>query len=211
MKKAINIWHYISVYLAGLAALIALFAPVDPVQKCLLASITILFLHFFEEFGYPGGFPLMGMKVMMNSDEMDSTKWNVNNLSSMFGNWGFLVLLYVLPLILPNVRFLTLSAMMFLFAEVFMHLILFPVKLKTFYNAGQITGVLGLGFIGCYYFTTVFNAATFVWYDYVLAVVWFVAVFMFCVRSKLYWSLGKKEGYALTDVTAFGADFNSKK
>ena len=52
MKKAINIWHYISVYLAGLAALIALFAPVDPVQKCLLASITILFLHFFEEFGY---------------------------------------------------------------------------------------------------------------------------------------------------------------
>ena len=207
MKKAVNIWHYISVYLAGLTALIALFAPVNPVQKCLLASITILFLHFFEEFGYPGGFPLMGMKVMMNSDEMDSTKWDANNLSSMFGNWGFLVLLYVLPLFLPNVRFLTLSAMMFLFAEVFMHLLLFPVKLKTFYNAGQITAVLGLGFIGCYYFTTVFNPTMFVWYDYVLAVVWFVAVFMFCFRSKLYWNLGKKEGYALTDVTAYGAGF----
>lgn len=207
MKKAINIWHYISVYLAGLTALIALFAPVDPVQKCLLASITVLFLHFFEEFGYPGGFPLMGMKVMMNSDEMDSTKWDCNNLSSMFGNWGFLLLIYVLPLILPNVRFLTLSAMLFLFAEVFMHLILFPVKLKTFYNAGQITAVLGLGFIGCYYFSTVFDASMFVWYDYVLAVVWFVAVFMFCFRSRLYWNLGKKDGYALTDVTAYGAGF----
>ena len=204
MKKMINIWHYVSVYLAGLTALIALFAPVNTVQKCLLASITILFLHFFEEFGYPGGFPLMGMKVMMNSDEMDYTKWDVNNLSSMFGNWGFLILLYVLPLILPNVRFLTLSAMMFLFAEVFMHLILFPVKLKTFYNAGQITAVLGLGFIGCYYFTIVFNPQMFAWYDYIIAVVWFVVVFMFCFRSKLYWDLGKKDGYALTDVTAYG-------
>ena len=211
MKKLVNIWHYVSVYLAGFSALIALFAPIDPVQKCLLASITILFLHFFEEFGYPGGFPLMGMKVMMNSDEMDSTKWDVNNLSSMFGNWGFLFLLYILPLIFPNVRFLTLSAMMFLFAEVLMHLVLFPVALKTFYNAGQITAVLGLGFIGCYYFTTEFNPAMFVWYDYVLAVVWFVAVFMFCFRSKLYWDLGKKDGYALTDVTAYGAGFINKK
>ena len=72
MRKAINIWHYISVYLAGFTALAAIFFPVNTVQKCLLASIIILFLHFFEEFGYPGGFPLMGMKVMMNSDEMDS-------------------------------------------------------------------------------------------------------------------------------------------
>lgn len=207
MKKLINIWHYISVYLAGLTALIALFMPVTEVQKCLLASIAILFLHFFEEFGYPGGFPLMGMKVMMGSDEMDYRKWDCNNLNSMFGNWGFLVLLYILPLFLPDARFLTLSAMMFLFAEVFMHLILFPVALKTFYNAGIITAVCGLGFIGCYYFTRVFDASMYVWYDYVLAVVWFVAVFMFCFRSKLYWNLGKKPGYDLTEITAYGAGF----
>lgn len=210
MKKVVNIWHYISVYLAGACALLAIFAPLAPVQKCLLASITILFLHFFEEFGYPGGFPLVGMKVLMNSAEMDSTKWNCNNLSSMFGNWGFLVLLYVLPLILPSVRFLTLSAMLFLFAEVLMHLILFPLKLKEFYNPGQITGVLGLGSIGVYYFGTIFNSQMFLWYDYVMAIAWFIAVFLFCFRSKLYWDLGKKEGYALTELTAYGAGFTSK-
>ncbi len=164
MKKLINIWHYVSVYLAGLTALIAIFAPVSPVQKCLLAAIVVLFLHFFEEFGYPGGFPLIGMRVMMRSDEMDTKKWNVNNLSSMFGNWGFLLLIYILPLILPGVRFLTLSAMMFLFAEVLMHFVIFPVRLKTFYNAGLITA-LGLGAIGIYYFTTVFDSTMFVWWD----------------------------------------------
>ena len=33
--------------------------------------------------------------------------------------------------------------MLFLFAEVFIHLLLFPLRLKKFYNPGQITGVLG--------------------------------------------------------------------
>lgn len=211
MKKAVNVWHYISVYFAGLSALVAILVPVDSVQKCLLASITILFLHFFEEFGYPGGFPLMGMKVMMGSTEMDSTKWNCNNLNSMFGNWGFLVLLYILPLFLPSVRFLTLSAMLFLFAEVLMHLIIFPLKIKELYNPGQVTAVFGLGSIGVYYFGTVFDSQMLVWYDYVLAVGWFVAVFLFCFRSKLYWNLGKKEGYALTELTAYGVGFNEKK
>ena len=211
MKKIINHWYDVSVYLAGMTALIVVFLPFDTTQKNLLASIVIMFLHFFEEFGFPGGFPLMGMKALMNSDETDSTKWDCNNLSSMFGNWGFLLLLYVLPLLLPNVRFLTLSAMLFLFMEVLMHLVFFPIRLKTFYNAGQITAVLGLGVIGCLYFLTAFDAQLFVWYDYILAVVWFIVVFLFSFRSKLYWNLGKKEGYALTEQTAYGTKgFNRK-
>ena len=43
-----------------------------------------------------------------------------------------------------------------------------------------------------------------VWYDYVLAVLWFIMVFWFCFRSPLYWGLGKKDGYELPDQTAFG-------
>ena len=190
MKKFINVWHYVSVYLAGLTALIAIFFPVTEIQKCFLAAITILFLHFFEEFGFPGGFPYMGMKVLMKSEETDSTKWSCNNLSSMFGNWGFLFLLYIIPLIFP-INFLILSGMLFLFAEVFMHLILFNVAMKTFYNPGMITGIFGCGAIGIYYFTQVFDKNIFVTTDYIFAVIYFVAVFVFSFRSKLYWDLGK--------------------
>lgn len=176
----------------------------DITSRLLWASISILFLHFYEEFGAPGGFPYMGMKVLMGSSETDKTKWSCNNLSSMFGNWGFLFLLYVVPLLLPDVRFLTLSAMLFLFAEVIMHLLLFPVRMKEFYNPGQITGVLGLGIIGIYYFTIVFEPQMYLWYDYVLAIAWFVGVFWFSFRSPLYWGLGTKPGYGLTDRSAFG-------
>ena len=204
MKKMINQWHFVSVYLAGAAALVAILVPMDITSRLLWASISILFLHFYEEFGAPGGFPYMGMKVLMGSSETDKTKWSCNNLSSMFGNWGFLFLLYVVPLLLPDVRFLTLSAMLFLFAEVIMHLLLFPVRMKEFYNPGQITGVLGLGIIGIYYFTIVFEPQMYLWYDYVLAIAWFVGVFWFSFRSPLYWGLGTKPGYGLTDRSAFG-------
>lgn len=201
MRKLINNWHYISVYFAGVSALVAILGTDNITQKLLLAAITMMFLHFFEEFGFPGGFPLMGMKVLMGSNEMDSSKWDCNNLSSMFGNWGFLFLLYFMALILPDVRFLTLSAMMFLFAEVLMHLLLFNLKLRSFYNPGFMTAIFGMGPIGVYYFTNVFDSSLYLWYDYVLAVGWFVAVFLFCFRSKIYWGLGRKEGYALTDQT----------
>lgn len=207
MKKIINNWHYVSVFLAGLTALLAVFLPVNDTQKCILAADTILLLHFFEEFGFPGGFPLMGIRILMGSDEMDKTKWSCNNLSSMFGNWGFLCLVYILPLFLPGVRFMTMAAMLFLFAEVFMHLILFNVRLRTKYNAGMITGVFGAGAIGIYYFMHVFDSSAFFWYDYLLAVIWFAASFAFFFRSKLYWDLGKKEGYTLTDQSAYGAGY----
>ena len=49
-----------------------------------------------------------------------------------------------------------------------------------------------------------FEAGSFFWYDYVLAVVWFIVNCVFFFRSKLYWNLGKKPGYALTEQSAFG-------
>ena len=58
MRRIVNSWHNVSLGLAVFAGLLVLFAE-DTVQRILLASIAILFLHFFEEFGFPGGFPLM--------------------------------------------------------------------------------------------------------------------------------------------------------
>ena len=65
MKKLVNNWHHISVYLAGITAVLAVLFPISMVQKLLLASVSILFLHFYEEFGWPGGFPYMGVKVLL--------------------------------------------------------------------------------------------------------------------------------------------------
>jgi len=203
MKKFVNSWQIISLALGILIGLCSFFVD-DMLYKLFVISIAIYFLHFFEEFGFPGGFPAMGMKVLMGSNERDSTKWNCNNLNSMFGNWGFLILVYILPLIFPDVKFLTLAAMLFIFAEFLMHLILFNVKLKKIYNPGMLTGVFGLTPIGICYFAFVFERNFYALSDYFIAVIWLAAVFWFSFHSPLYWRLGKKRGYELTRQSAFG-------
>lgn len=94
--------------------------------------------------------------------------------------------------------------MVFLFAEVLMHLVLFNVRQRSLYNPGMVTGVLLMGAIGLRYFTSVFDASVLAPLDWVLAVVWFVAVFVFCFRSPLYRKLGDVPGYPLEEQTAFG-------
>lgn len=204
MKKIVNNWYNISVYLAGVAAVLAVLLPVGVVSKLILASIALLFLHFYEEFGWPGGFPYMGVKVLLGKDERDKSKWDCNHLSSMFGNWTFLAVAYVLPLCFQSVRFLALGVFIFNFLELFMHLLLFNIRLKALYNPGMITAVFGLAPISFYYFFAVFEPSAFVWYDYVLAFAMFVVVFWFCFRSPLYWNLGRKPGYEMNDQSAFG-------
>ena len=204
MKKFVNNWHVISVYLAVAVALAAAFIPGDILLKLQLASISLLLLHFYEEFGVPGGFAYMGVKVLLGKDERDKSKWNSNNLSSMYGNWLALAAIYVLPVVIPSARFLVVGAMLFNFLEVFMHLLLFNVRMKSLYNPGLVSAVFGLGPVSCAYFALVFDRAMFVWYDYVLAFVWIVFIFWSAFRSPLYWSLGKKPGYDLSDSSAFG-------
>ena len=204
IKRLVNAWYNVSLVLAVVSALIAIFFMEDTIQKILWASIAFLFLHFFEEFGFPGGFPWMGMRVLMGSKEKDSTKWNCNNLNSMFGNWSFLILVYALPLVLRDVHFLLLAAMLFSLMELIVHLVLFNVKQRTIYNPGLVTAVFGLAPLAIYYFVNVFDKNFYVWSDYIFAVAWCVVVFWFSFRSPLYWGLGKLKGYKLTAQSAYG-------
>ena len=204
MKKFVNNWAITSLLLGLVLAVIINFAAFDFTQKTLLALIVFLLLHFYEEFGFPGGFPYVGIKVLMNSNEKNPARWGANNLNSLFGNWGFLFLVYVLPLIIPSVKFLTLAAVLFSFLEFFMHVILFNFKLKTFYNPGLITTVFGMTPIATYYLVSIYGQNLYSGSEYIFAFIWCIAVFMFCFRSPLYWHFGKKKGYPFTKRAAFG-------
>lgn len=99
----------------------------------------------------------MGVKVLLGKAETDSTKWNCNNLNSMLSNWASLVLIYLLPLFIPEAKFLTIGAIVLSIGEILMHLVLFNVKLKTFYNPGLITGLFGIGTVVIVYLIRSFD------------------------------------------------------
>lgn len=208
MRKIINNWHYVSIGLALVFACIFLIGDWNATQKYLLASSVFLCLHFFEEFGFPGGFPYMGVKVLLGSDETDSSKWDVNNLSAMLSNWMALILLYLLPLIIPGARFLLIGAIVLSIGEIIMHLLLFNIRLKQFYNPGLVTGLFGIGAVVIIYLFTAFDPGMYVWYDYVSGILYFFASFWFCYRSPMYWSLGRIKGYPLSDRSAYGLEMS---
>lgn len=149
----------------------------------------------------------MGVRIMLGSDEPDSAKWDCNNLNSMFGNWTALVLLYLLPLIFPEVRFLTATAIILSIAEVIMHLILFNVKQKSIYNPGLVTGLL-LGVIVVWYLFNGFGPSLYAWSDYLIGFIYFGIVFWFCYRSPWYWGLGRVKGYHLSKRSAYGLEMD---
>lgn len=198
--KIIKNWYYISVYIAGFLALTLALGDWPIREKMLLGGAVFIFLHFFEEFGFPGGFPYVGVRVELGLKDLDTRKWPLNQVNAFFGNYCFAVLVYLLPLFLPQVSFLTLATALFAFAEVILHLLVFNIGLKTWYNPGLVTAVFGLLPVSLCYFQQVWGQGLYSWVDVVLAVLWLAFNYWLVFRSPIYKKLGKmSDRWAFTE------------
>lgn len=191
-------WYYISVWVAGLLAVILTVGGWNNREKMLLGSAAVLFLHFFEEFGFPGGFASVGMKVELHITDRDARLWPLNQLNSMIGNWLFAILVYLLPIFLPDVKFMTLAAAVFGFVEVLMHAVIFNAALKKWYNPGLATAIFGLLPISIWYLSIIWGQRLYSMGDIALAIIWIAFNYWLVFRSPLYKRLG-----AMSDRYAF--------
>lgn len=192
LKKWLYQWYNISVFLSVFCGLVLGFGTWDMRQEMIIMAMMGLYLHFFEEFGYPGGFPWIGMAVEMGIRDTDATKWGFNQLSAVVDNWWFTMLVFPLALLLPNVKFMTLAVALFCMIEGFAHILLFNVSLKTFYNPGLASTVCVLLPIAIRYFIQINGQGLYGWLDYVLALVWIVLNYWFVCRSPFFKWMGKK-------------------
>lgn len=192
-------WYYISVFIASIIVLIIVLGNWDFTQKMLLGGLFFIELHFFEEFGFPGGFPWVGVKVELHKENTSPKTWELNNASAFFGNQWFAAAAYVLALLLPKVRFITLAAMFFAFAELIMHLIVFNIGVKSWYNPGLYTTIFGLVPISVVYFLSLIGNNPYSLIDFLLAVVWIAFNYWFAFRSPVYKAFGKKTQYSFSD------------
>ncbi|AKU01946.1 HXXEE domain-containing protein [Streptococcus agalactiae] len=198
MKALITKWYLFCPYLASLFALALFFGNWDLRVQSLLILGLFIQLHFFEEFGFPGGFPLIAMLVELKSVETDTSKWDLNHLSAFFGNQWFAVTVYLLPIFCPNIPFLTLAVMIFAFAELAMHLFFFNLSLKKWYNPGLLTTLVGLVPVSVCYLTHDWKLYSGL--DWFLALIWIVLNYFIAFRSPIYKRLGRYSNYAFNDV-----------
>lgn len=206
MQKLLKNWANISVYLGAAAALIALLGDWDFREKTLLISLTFIMLHFYEEFVFPGGFAWCGLKVEMNITSTDAREWPLNRLNSMLGNWWCAAMIYILPLFCPNIKAFTLSAIVFAFIEVLMHLFGFNIGLKDWYNPGLLTSLFGLLPVSLNYLVRTRDLGLYDWKQLLIALLWIVFNYWLAFRSPIYKKLGSLgDAYAFSDEEVWRA------
>jgi hypothetical protein len=198
MKKIISHWYELAIYIAaGVAMLIGL-GNWSFEQRILLLSLCILHVHFFEEFGFPGGFVWGGLKVEQGQVDPDVAKWPLNTLSAWWGNEWFALSVYTLPLFLPHVHWLVLSAVIFAFAEVLMHVAIFNIGLHSWYNPGLVSALFGLMPISIWYLSRTLPQGQFSWLDSLLAVLWIAVNYWMAFKSPICKALTAKTDYRLS-------------
>lgn len=121
----------------------------EVLQKLLIANFIALTIHQAEEYGWPGGEPMIMNYALQESDMPD--RFPLNQLSAMVTNDLILVLVYFLPIFFPNVIWFGLIGMLFGIMQFFVHGIMTNIKMKGIYNPGLGAVVFLHIPIGCYY------------------------------------------------------------
>jgi hypothetical protein len=106
-------------------------------QQILLLSFTVLLLHEFEDYGWPGGRPTFMNEVMRPGGRVDRYPINQNNsvAVNVYAGYPF----YALPIFFPHLIWLGLVPILFGFLENVLHLGLGEIKAKARYNPGLLT------------------------------------------------------------------------
>lgn len=129
-------WYNIGLVVAlAAAALLAIFWQDMPVLLRLnTISFIAMLIHQFEEYGFPGGEPMIMNLALQGSDIPD--RYPLNQFSAMFTNVFFAYVIYLLPILFPNVIWLGIAPMLMGMMQFMVHGILTNIKMKSLYNPG---------------------------------------------------------------------------
>lgn len=148
MRFILKNWHTISLF-AGIytiAGTLDFWDSLTYLQVLSLLNLGVIFLHFYEEFGFPGGFPKFANTLFNPKDSTPdlADRYPLNAMSALWINWGTALFLYLPPVLFPDVIGLGLAPMLFGgVAQVIVHGIVNNKILKTWYNSGLVTSVWG--------------------------------------------------------------------
>ena len=184
-------WYDVGLFVASGAIILALVLDVNVLAEILLLNFAVLLLHQFEEYGWPGGGPALINKVMMPSDRPD--RYPLNQNSAMVGNVVAGYPFYLLPVFFTNTVWLALAPVLFGFLQVLLHGVAGNIKLKSFYNPGLATAVLGHLPLGVWYLVEVYDKNLIGGWDWLIGVAYFVAFFVMSLGVLTYIVLADRD------------------
>jgi Protein of unknown function with HXXEE motif len=181
-------WYDIGLGLALIVLAWQAFARIEGVQLILLLNLVVLFVHQYEEYHWPGGFPWIFNEVVKRASDGPADRFPLNQNNVAFINitaWAF----YLVPVLFPGAIWLGLGQVLFgLVGQVIFHGIVVNFKLKTWYNPGFAAVLLGHVPLGIWYLAEVTGQGAVLWWDWILALVYlgaFMGVVMQLIGFRL--------------------------
>ncbi|WP_313100590.1 HXXEE domain-containing protein [Epilithonimonas sp.] len=181
MKFLLRHFYNISVFI-GITILVFTFIywnDLHYLSALALINLAVINFHFYEEFGFPGGFPYFANTIFGYKDSPKPDRFPLNQMSAFLTNWGTALVMYLPPVFFPDKIWLGLAPILFGgVAQLIIHGIVNNKMLKTWYNGGLATTLFGhvpVMILYIQYIET--NNLVTVW-DYVigtvLMIVWYV-------------------------------------
>jgi hypothetical protein len=148
MKFIRNHWYDVALALAIVTLVWQAIAQYDGLRLILLLNLIAMFLHEFEEYHWPGGAPWLINLTLGARTELDRAP--LNQVNGTFNNVVFWVF-YLLPVIWPNTIWLGLAPVLVGFGQFLAHGILCNIRIRSFYNPGLATVIIGFIPVGIWY------------------------------------------------------------
>ncbi len=191
-------WYWVGALVAtgALIYLAVAWSSLDVLQRVLLAGFALVPAHEFEEYGWPGGEPAIMNKVIQPSDRPDRYPLNQNSAMVVNVSWYPFALV---ALIFQHQIWLGIGTLLFWVGQFVIHGVVTNVKLKTIYNPGTLTMVLGIALLGYYvYYVESKNlASVWDWVGGIAVLVVFVVIFL--VKMTYSWLADRESPYPFTD------------
>lgn len=180
---------------------------INVLQRLALLNLAIINFHFFEEFGYPGGFPKFANTMFAYKNSPRPDRFPLNQMSAFLTNWGTALVLYVPPIIFPDAIWFGLAPILFGgLAQLIVHAIVNNKMLGTYYNAGLATVVFGHLPIAIIYIIYIHTHNLVSFWDYVIGVVIMVLWYVVGIRiliNKGFESMNSSYPFAPEEMAKF--------
>lgn len=129
-------WYNVGAFVAlgSLMVLVLQWGQMSWLLRFNTISFIAMLVHQFEEYGFPGGEPMIMNRALQGSDIPD--RYPLNQFSAMFTNVFFTYVIYLLPIIFPNVIWLGIAPMLMGMMQFMIHGLMTNIKMKSIYNPG---------------------------------------------------------------------------
>jgi Protein of unknown function with HXXEE motif len=175
MKFIRRHWYDLGLGFALMTLTLQALLRIEGLQLILLLNLVVLFVHQFEEYHWPGGFPWILNEVVKRGSDGPADRYLLNQNNVAFINimaWPF----YLFPVLFPGVIWLGLGQVLFgLVGQVIFHGIVANLKLKTWYNPGLAAVMLGHVPLGIWYLADVTGHGAVQWRDWLFALIYLAA------------------------------------